>query len=220
MHFLTTMLLLFCFLSPAVNGQDGSPVACGILQSTDHNVLKTETIPLGDLNVTAEITAVAGIRESGEVCFFGSASGLEPGLVSVMADPVGTDCTAENGCGVYVHRGESCLNNLMQGGHYYSTDIDPWTTSGGYLTTNAEGSSAIFFDCVSTGETEFEGHAFIVHADDGSRVSCGLLASKPHDMMNMNMGSPTAAPASSVGKLAPLASALAMVTAAVIAVTL
>jgi hypothetical protein len=202
-----------------VNGQDGSPVACGILQSTDHNVLKTETIPLGDSLVTAEITAVAGFREAGEVCFFGSASGLERELVSYNADPVGTDCTAVNGCGVHVHRGESCLNDLMQGGHYYSTADDPWTTTG-YLTTDAEGSSGIFFDCVSTGETDFEGHAFIVHADDGSRVSCGLMASEPHDMMNMNMGSPTAAPASSAGKLTPLASSLAMLTAAVIAGTL
>jgi hypothetical protein len=187
----------------------------------DHNinVLKTETVPLGDSLVTAEITAVAGVREADEVCFFGSASGLERELVSFKADPVGTDCTAVNGCGVHVHRGESCLNDLMQGGHYYNTVDDPWTTTG-YLSTNAEGSSAIFFHCVSTGETEFEGRAFIVHADDGSRVSCGLMVSQPHDMMNMNMNSPTAAPASSGLKLAPLASALAMLTAAVIAVTL
>jgi hypothetical protein len=197
-------------------------VACGILQEADHNmlVLKTETTPLEDSSVTAEITAVAGYRKAGEVCFFGSASGLERELVSFNADPVGTDCTAVNGCGVHVHRGESCLNTLMQGGHYYSTAEDPWTATG-YLTTNGEGSSAIFFNCVSTGETEFEGRAFLVHSDDGSRVSCGLLVSKPHDMMNMNMGgSPTAAPASSGLKLAPLASALAMLTAAVIAVTL
>jgi hypothetical protein len=202
-------------------------VACGILKSTEKNVMKTETAPLGDSSVTAEITAVAGIKEASEICFFGKAAGLERDLVSFAADPVGTDCTAVNGCGVHVHSGESCVNTMMQGGHYYSTVDDPWVTPG-YLTTDAEGSSAIFFECVSTGETEFEGRAFLVHASDGTRVSCGLLVSGEHDMMNMgdmdmggmDMGSPASAPTSSVGKLTPLASALAMLTTAVIAVTL
>jgi hypothetical protein len=98
----------------------------------------------------------------------------------------------------------------MQGGHFYSTTSDPWATTG-YRTTDADG-SALFFDCVSTGETDMEGHAFVVHADDGSRVSCGLLVSVPEETH-----SPTD---SSVGKLAPLASALAMLAStAVIALT-
>ncbi len=176
-------------------------------------MLNTETEPMGDSLVTSEITTISGVKEAGEVCFFGEAYGLERELVSVRADPIGTDCTAGNGCGLHVHSGISCTNSTTQGGHYYRTAVDPWSTTG-YLTTDADG-FALFFDCVSTGEPDIEGHAFVVHADDGSRVSCGLLVSEPEETY-----SPTEAPASSVGKLAPLASALAMLTTAVITLTL
>ncbi len=175
-------------------------------------MLNTETEPMGDSLVTSEITTISGVKEAGEVCFFGEAYGLERELVSVRADPIGTDCTAGNGCGLHVHSGISCTNSTTQGGHYYSTADDPWATIG-YLTTDTDG-YALFFDCVSTGETNMEGHAFLVHADDGSRVSCGLLSELSAT------SSPTAAPTSSVGKLSPLRSALAMLTTAVIAVTL
>jgi hypothetical protein len=186
-------------------------VACGILQETARNVLNTETIPLEDSLVTSKITAITGIREAGEVCFFGKAYGLERELVSFKW--VGADCTAGNGCGLHVHSGISCTNSTTQGGHFYRTAVDPWSTTG-YLTTDADG-FALFFDCVSTGEPDIEGHAFVVHADDGSRVSCGLLVSEPEEAY-----SSTEAPASSVRKFAPLASAWAMLTTAAIAVTL
>jgi hypothetical protein len=205
---LTTMLfVVLVFSYPAVHGQDGSPVACGILKATTENVLKTETEPLGDSLVTSNITAVSGIQEAGQVCFFGNAYGLERELVSFKADPVGTDCTAGNGCGLHVHSGTACTNSTTQGGHYYSTADDPWATTG-YRTTDADG-FALFFDCVSTGETDMVGHTFVVHADDGSRVSCGVL-SEPEELSTD----------SSAGKLAPLATALAMLATAVIAVTL
>jgi hypothetical protein len=168
---------------------------------------------MGDSLVTSEITTISGVTEAGEVCFFGKAYGLQSELVSFKADPVGTDCTADNGCGLHVYSGTSCTDSTTQGENFYSTADDPWTTIG-YLTTDADG-YALFFDCVSTGETDMEGKAFVVHADDGSRVSCGLLLSAPEETY-----SPTEAPASSVGKFTPIASVLAMLTTAVIAVTL
>jgi hypothetical protein len=177
-------------------------------------VLSTDTEPIGDSLVTSAITTISGVTEAGEVCFFGKAYGLESELVSIEADPVGTDCTADDGCGVHVHSGTSCSNSTMQGGNFYSTADDPWATTG-YRTTDTDG-YALFFDCVSTGEPDMEGQAFVVHADDGSRVSCGLLMSAPEETTS----SPTETPVSSVGKLAPLASALVMLSTAVIAVTL
>jgi hypothetical protein len=206
------LLLLFIFSFPTVHGQDGSRVACGILEKTTENVMVTETEPLGDSNVTASITSISIIKEVDQVCFFGMASGLERDLVSANADPAGTDCTAGNGCGVHVHSGTACTDSTTQGGHFYATADDPWS-SVGYRTTDADG-QAMFLDCVSTGEIDTDGRPFVVHANDGSRVSCGLLMPAPDET-----ASPTAAPASSVGKCAPLASALAMLTTAVIAVT-
>merc|ERR1712176_1382098 len=64
----------------------------------------------------------------------------------------------------------------MGEGHYYNADVvgeDPWQQVG-YMSTNEVG-YAEFVDCVATGETEFESRAWLIHAEDGSRVSCGLL---------------------------------------------
>jgi hypothetical protein len=183
-------------------------VACGILRETTENVYTTYTEPLGDATVTSNITAISGIKEADQVCFFGMAYGLERELVSVMANPAGPDCTASNGCGLHMQSGTACTDSTTQGGHFHSTSSDdPWLPVG-YSRTDAAG-QAMFFHCVLTGESDFEGRAFIVHANDGSRVSCGLLLPAELDET-----------ASSGGKLAPfLASALTMLTAAVLAVT-
>jgi Cu/Zn superoxide dismutase len=219
--FLTIILFLLLFSRPTVHGTDGSRVACGILQKTTENVLKTETQPLGDSKVTSDITVHADsesttrkIGEAGDVCFFGKAYGLESNLVSFLANPAGPNCLAGNGCGAHVHSGTACTTSTTQGGHFYSETVidDPWALEG-YLTTDEDG-NAVFFDCVTTGEYDFVGRAFVVHADDGSRVSCGLLMPEP-----VETASPTAAPTSSVGKLSPLQSALTMLTTAMVAVT-
>ena len=39
------------------------------------------------------------------------------------------------------------------------------------------GGWATLINRVSTGETEYEGHAFIVHSNGDGRVACGLLES-------------------------------------------
>jgi hypothetical protein len=208
------------FSSSAVYGQDGSRVACGLLEKTTENVLRTETLSLFENpNVTAGITTIsssdAGLYAGTDLCFFGKASGLERDLVSTLAEPAGSDCAAVGGCGVRLLSGTGCTDSTTQGSSFYRSgmETDPWETVG-YRTTDADG-KATFFDCVNTGGVSFEGNPFVINADDGSRVSCGLLMAG-----EMEMAMPAASPASSVGKLAPLASALTMLTAAVIAVTL
>ncbi|CAJ1965221.1 unnamed protein product [Cylindrotheca closterium] len=47
-------------------------------------------------------------------------------------------------------------------------------------------------DCISTGETEYEGKAFIVHSNSGGRVGCGLLESI--SMVDDPTGAPIATP--------------------------
>lgn len=80
-----------------------------------------------------------------------------------------------------------CLT-LPSGGHWYNSEVleaDPWATVG-YLSTNTEG-YAQFATCVSTGfdlasdPDQLIGHAFIVHANDGSRASCGVITEAPTD---------------------------------------
>lgn len=135
----------------------------------------TATSPLGDSMVDSETTAMI----MGDViCYMGSARMLEADLSSIHGDTNGMDCQATNGCGVHVHAGTDCTNSTTQMGHYYNADIlnaDPWAIIG-YTSTDSDGNAG-YVGCVSTGETTFLGKAFIIHANDGSRVSCGLLMS-------------------------------------------
>jgi hypothetical protein len=164
-------------------------LACGIIQKATENVLKTETQPFGENSqVISSITAYADseittsiIGEARDLCFLAQASGLEPNLVNPYADDddySGNDCLATNGCGAHVHSGTSCTTG-MQGGHFYSDAVgnDPWATVG-YGMTDGDG-NAVFFECVTTGENDFAGRAFVVHANNGDRVSCGLLMPEP-----------------------------------------
>lgn len=113
------------------------------------------------------------------ICYMGSATDLESDLVSIHGDMGGMDCQATNGCGVHVHAGTDCTDSTdstTQMGHYYNPDLlaeDPWLIVGYEMTTST--GDADYVGCVTTGETSFLGQAFIIHANDGSRVSCGLL---------------------------------------------
>jgi hypothetical protein len=77
------------------------------------------------------------------------------------------------------------LSNVLlggHGGHWYNSEIlevDPWLPIG-YLSTDEDG-CAHYANCVLMGfdvslQPELlEGRAFVIHANDGSRVSCGII---------------------------------------------
>jgi len=157
------------------------------------------TLPLGDSGVTSN-TVLFVPRWGGEhtttfapndvVCLVGSANSLDPNIASWTAVGGGTDCTAANGCGVHIHSGTDCADKDTQGGHWYDTKDDtedtkhdPWAHVG-YDSTDALGHGP-FAACVHTGfdvasdPSQLVGKAFVVHASDGSRVSCGLIAAAP-----------------------------------------
>jgi hypothetical protein len=221
---LCVAVVVIVFSCPTVNGQDGSPVACGILQQTAVNVLSTSTVPMGGSNVSAGVTAISGIKSDDQVCFFGSADGLERELVSVMNDPAGPGCTAANGCGLNMHSGTACTDSSTMGGNFHSTTEDPWISTGYLSTSTDEVGHSTFFHCFSTGETTMDGRPFVIHADDGTPVSCGLLMlAEMADMADTYLGDMVIGDTdmmgddSSAGKLVPFASALTMLTTAVIA---
>ena len=77
---------------------------------------------------------------------------------------------------------------MLSGGHWYNPEeqaVDPWGLVG-YEQTDSVGYGQ-FASCVHTGfdltsdPDQLEGHAFIVHAEDGSRISCGLISESPVD---------------------------------------
>merc|ERR1712238_510953 len=154
-----------------------------------------QTTPLGDGEVTSETTMFipqwtglsAAAAPNDVVCFVGSATKLEADIDSVYGGGSGTQCSATNGCGVHVHAGTSCENTETQGGHSWYPDTvtnDPWATIG-YLSTNAEGYGQ-YASCVRTGydvmsdPSLLAGHVFIIHGEDGARISCGpIVQSSP-----------------------------------------
>mmetsp|Transcript_44925 Transcript_44925/g.48617 ORF Transcript_44925/g.48617 Transcript_44925/m.48617 type:complete len:431 (-) Transcript_44925:291-1583(-) len=149
-----------------------------------------DTTPLGEGEVTSETTLFipqwTGLSDvaapNDVICFVGSAQQLEADIESVYGGGSGTQCSAANGCGVHVHAGTSCEDTDTQGGHWYNTETvseDPWATVG-YLSTTAEGYGQ-YASCVRTGydlmsdPSLLEGHVFIVHGEDGGRISCGPI---------------------------------------------
>jgi len=88
------------------------------------------------------------------------------------------DCT---NCGVHIHTGTTCDVADEVGGHYYSIDVDPWTTDGGAI-YNATGYGAAKGSfSVSTGYDTYNenlGHAVVIHGQNGTRLSCGILETR------------------------------------------
>lgn len=160
-----------------MHSQNGTRLGCGLLQrvvptSGDNRTWTVSTKPLtaAPVNGTATVYTV-----NDTACYFGAATSLEPNIMSYATG--GPDCNVTNGCGVHIHTGTSCYNVTTQEGHIYNKllyPVDPWKFTS-YLATDAKG-AAYFTGCVGTGETQFAGRSFIVHSNNGTRVSCGLLS--------------------------------------------
>merc|ERR1712136_374629 len=84
-----------------------------------------------------------------------------------------------------------------QGGQYYNTAENPWTSTG-YTSTDSEGDARFVFSVENDG-VDIDGRTFIIHLQDGTRASCGLISSTaaptaaPTPAPDMTM-SPTMAP--------------------------
>jgi hypothetical protein len=162
-----------------VHSANGTRVACGLLEQKTSNLFTAATTSLGSAAATAEaqITVyMPGDSESpGLVFLFGMAASLEPNL---QGPPNGTDCTAPNGCGVHIHSGGSCFNVTTQGGHYYDNEtltMDPWAYVY-YNRTDSDGHAHFAKTVDMGGITSIGGRTFVVHSNNGSRVSCGVLS--------------------------------------------
>ena len=173
-----------------VHAEDGSRVGCGLLQEVaEENFMIGDLDPLGEATATGSVTAIQ-VDETDMICYMGYAVNLEPDLLSVHSGANGTDCSETNGCGTHIHAGKSCADKDSQMGHFYNEEalggdsavalgVDPWAILG-YDYTSSDG-EADYMNCVRTGETDYMNRAFIVHANDGSRVACGLLEEASED---------------------------------------
>jgi len=83
-------------------------------------------------------------------------------------------------CGVHIHSGTTCDDADQVGGHYWDENkvSDPWTTDNGSVyKSNPEGmSNATFTINSGYGIGDNVDHAVVVHAQDGTRIACGVLS--------------------------------------------
>ena len=175
--------LFVCLLfvtSSKVHTKNGTRVGCGIIERvpvSESTMLKTTTTNLTKSGVSSDI--VIHTMEPDVACYFGMARNLEPNLISFLnknESLMGMNCNFTNGCGVHIHNGTSCFNTTTQGGHYYNKatyPVDPWLYTMYHATDNM--GNAYFTGCAETGETIFINRPFVIHSNNGSRVSCGLL---------------------------------------------
>jgi hypothetical protein len=173
--YIASLTLVFCVLIGfpcKVHSENGTRLGCGIIELVNNNeLLVTSTDGISKSNVTGEVTVYA---YNDTACYFGFATNLEPNLMSFLQG--GPDCNSTNGCGVHIHAGSDCSNKTTQGDHYYNRTLledDPWAITS-YLSTDEQG-LAYYTGCVETGETTFGNRTFIVHSNNGSRLSCGIL---------------------------------------------
>jgi hypothetical protein len=204
-----------------VHSENGTRIGCGVIKPEEYNgetqnLLSTNTLGLTDTDVASVVTAY-GVNK-GIVCYFGSAINLEPDLTSYLSTDVpGTDCNFTNGCGVHIHNGTSCADKASQGGHLYDSAVfpeDPWLHTM-YYSTSAQG-DAQFVGCVETGvDGSFANYPFIVHSNNGSRVSCGILKALNSSGLpprSTPVGPPAFAPSGSSSASTQFISLLALVS--------
>lgn len=183
------MATLFIDFSNTVHSMNGTRIGCGIIERAPTNrLLETRTSNLTASGVTSDV--VVQTIDDTAVCYFGSARKLEPSLVSYLNENktlMGTNCNFTNGCGVHIHNGTSCFNRTTQGGHYYNEATypnDPWLYTM-YHSTDRNG-DAYFTGCVESGVTDFANRPFILHSDNGTRVSCGRLRNDTGNFILIN----------------------------------
>jgi len=85
-------------------------------------------------------------------------------------------------CGISIHAGKSCDDVDGPRGHYWNPSIDdPWFASfGAVYNTKENGNTGKGMFPLSNGYSVSKnaGHAIVVHAQDGSRVGCGILTNE------------------------------------------
>ena len=82
-------------------------------------------------------------------------------------------------CGIHIHTGTTCSVASEVGGHYFREGtVDPWTTAGGAVYNSDGNGEAMGVFSVTSGFDTYEenlGHAVVIHAQDGTRLACGIL---------------------------------------------
>jgi len=160
-----------------IHDYNGGRIACALLEPirplVQHLRLRAiDFVPYfnygGNLVVSGSVGPMVteGVTQS----FSYSLEGVDPACESGAG-------TAGNSCGIHIHSGTTCAGDAA--GHYYTGMVtsDPWTT---VAYTSVSGTTAGVLS-VTTGGTAADvvNRAMIIHAYNGGRIACALLAVYP-----------------------------------------
>ena len=124
---------------------------------------------------TATIGAYPGY--SGDVAVTGSVVVSETdGGIEMWGALAGLEASVAGG--FHIHSGTTCASADAVGGHYFEGMADdPWTTNYESDSVGSSTTSLSLDDFTLDGAYPVAGRAVVVHAADGTRVGCGVLAS-------------------------------------------
>lgn len=151
-----------------VHDLNGTRVSCEYLYPTDYaDLYVVDTYPgyTGNVHITGNVTM---LFQNTQVIINYLLFDIQMGCMNGPAN--GT----ANSCGIHIHEGESCETDEEVGGHFYDTELDPWTYDASY--TGSEGRLIVEYGY--TWE-EAQGRTVVVHDLTGRRVTCTVLPLKP-----------------------------------------
>ena len=194
-----------------VHAHDGSRIGCAILGAVEQGSLMAEGfVPYfsysGDLAVSGTVGVKTRMTQDRQMIAY-NLGGLDPACSGGAGE-------AANSCGVHIHEGTTCTEDA--GGHYFipgapvadagadddadaddddgaddaAAGGDPWVAV--TYTSMEDGTAGGSFNVVTGASwSDLAGRALIVHAFDGSRIGCALLAyagSTPLPTVALNRG--------------------------------
>jgi len=155
-----------------VHEEDGGRIACGILKYQDDVYDGDHLTAVFGPYPESDAKGVSSVGPESQVWITPVARG---GGYHVHYFLTGLAASETSG-GIHVHTGTSCDTHEEIMGHYYATAEDPWTT----VWTKAAGATvaagAVYVADPGFGLAVNDGHAFVVHEEDGKRIACGVLS--------------------------------------------
>jgi len=146
-----------------VHESDGTRASCGLIGEGKEYLATASVYPgyTGDLSITGFVAVSSEYDGASTLRITALLSGLE---VSTTG-------------GVHIHEGLSCDDADDVGGHYYNSSYtngtDPWTTE--WVSDSLGNSSTSFVIDSGYGLEDNLAHALVIHASNGSRISCGVI---------------------------------------------
>lgn len=128
----------------------------------------------GNLQVQGSVSHVITVSEGGGTQkFLYTLRGVDPWCGTFS----GPNASQPNSCGIHIHEGTDCTSDAL--GHYWNKDeitADPWADVT-YRDVGPEGSATVGLHSVTTAlyESDIDGHVFIVHDYQGTRIACAVL---------------------------------------------